>query len=104
MKTLRFLMFIAAVGLFSTVGYANQAVVENNNYIVADQEVTKTPVEVADLPEAVAEALKSADFEGWEVVEASFISSDTGEFYAVKLKKGDEEKKVKFTPQGEVKE
>ena len=103
MKKLRMLLFAIALGMFTTAAYATVTEAGSNNAVSIEQEVTKTPVEVADLPEAVSEALKGEDVAGWEIAEAALISDAENSLYSVKLVKGEETKIVKITAEGEIK-
>ncbi|GAO29228.1 hypothetical protein [Geofilum rubicundum] len=103
MKKLNVLSLALALGLFTTVGFAANTVVENTNAVVVEQEVSKTPVEVADLPEAVTEALQAKVDEGWVISEAALITDEEKTLYVVKLTKGEETKTKKITPEGEIK-
>lgn len=103
MKKLNVLSLALVLGLFTTVGFAANTLVENNNAVVVEQEVSKTPVEVADLPEAVTEALQAKVDEGWVISEAALIADEEKTLYVVKLTKGEETKTKKITPEGEIK-
>ncbi len=103
MKNLKVLSLALVLGLFTTVGFAANTVIENNNAVVVEQEVSKTPVEVADLPAAVTEALQAKVDEGWVISEAALITDAEQSLYVVKLTKGEETKTKKITPEGEIK-
>jgi hypothetical protein len=103
MKKLNVLSLALVLSLFTTVGFAANTIVENSNAVVVEQEVSKTPVEVADLPEAVTEALQAKVDEGWVISEAALITDEEQTLYVVTLTKGEETKTKKITPEGEIK-
>lgn len=103
MKKLNVLSLALVLGLFTTVGFAANTVIENSNAVVVEQEVSKTPVDVAELPAAVTEALQAKMDEGWAVSEAALIADAEKTLYVVKLIKGEESETVKITPEGEIK-
>ncbi len=103
MKKLNVLSLALVLSLFTTVGFAANTMTENNNAVVVEQEVSKTPVEVADLPASVTEALQAKVDEGWEISEAALIADAEKTLYVVKVIKGEESETVKITPEGEIK-
>lgn len=62
----------------------------------------KEEVKVADLPYSVTSALNSDEYRGWIAEKAWKKKSDDGTTYYVKVKKGDETKKLKITEDGNV--
>ena len=103
MKKLNVLVLAMFLGLFTTVGYAATNVMGNNNAVIVEQEVSKTPVEIADLPAEVTEALQTKVDEGWEINEAALIADNEKTLYVIQLIKGEESKTIKVTPEGEIK-
>lgn len=57
-------------------------------------------ISVAELPATITSQLQSTDYAGWSVEEAHKKEKDGETFYSVKLKQGNETKKVKFDAQG----
>jgi len=102
MKKLNVLSAAFLLGMFSTVGFAASTQIESNNIIVVEQEVSKTTVEVTDLPEAVTEAIQTQLNQGWEINEAALIADKEKTLYIIKLSKEDETSTLKITPEGEI--
>lgn len=66
----------------------------------SEDDMDREEISVAELPAAVSSQLESTDYAGWTVEEAYKKEKDGETFYAVKLKQGNETKKVKFDAQG----
>lgn len=101
MKKMLFISLAFVFGIFVMTSSATASVVDSPELAIVDQEASKTPVEIENLPAPVKEALQGTDYEGWVVTEAALISKDGEAYYAVKLVKGNESKKLKFTADGE---
>lgn len=94
-------MLTLALAAGSVSVMANQARMNEEVAITAEQEVSKTSVEATDLPEPVKNALAATEFEGWAIAEAALIQDAEKSLYVIKLTKDEETKTVKFTPEGE---
>jgi hypothetical protein len=70
---------------------------------VAVDNDSEREVAVEDMPEAVQMALKADDYQGWTVAKAWHVQKEDKEYYVVKMKRGDEKTKLKFTPDGKLK-
>jgi hypothetical protein len=67
-----------------------------------DEDADRTEITVAELPATITTQLESTDYSGWTVDKVYKKEKDGQTFYAVKLKQGNEMKKVKFDAQGNV--
>jgi hypothetical protein len=67
-----------------------------------NQDDDSQEISVAELPAAVQDKLQSQDYTGWAVEKAMTKEKDGQTVYAVKLKQGNETKKIKFDAMGNV--
>ncbi len=65
-----------------------------------DQDDDREEISVAELPAQVSAQLESADYSAWTVDKVYKKEKDGQTFYSVKLKQGNETKKIKFDAQG----
>lgn len=68
--------------------------------ILQDQDKEKKEVDINKLPNEITAALKGADYAGWTPRQAWKMKTDEGWIYKIKLMKGEETRKVKFTKDG----
>jgi hypothetical protein len=61
-------------------------------------------IAVVDMPKAVQMALQADDYQGWTVAKAWHVKKENKEYYLVKMKRGDEKTKLKFMPDGKLKQ
>lgn len=60
----------------------------------------KDVIAASELPSTIRQKLQGTDYSGWMVDKAFRKEKDGQTVYGIKLKKGDEKKKVKFDAQG----
>jgi hypothetical protein len=67
--------------------------------IAADD--NKTPVDPANLPEAIKKTLATDQYKDWQVVSAALVKGKN-EYYELQMKKGEETTALKFDKNGNV--
>jgi hypothetical protein len=95
-------ILILAVSLLA-IGFVAEAAGLNNITINQTNEEkvqpNKTKITVNDLPQAVKDVLASDKYKGWVVSEVYKVNSDKP-YYSIKLKMGQEKKKVNLDENG----
>jgi len=92
---------LAVVGL--TTVKANQTIQSPIAVIAYQDSVTKTPVEIKDLPDAVKATLASDKYKDWTPGAAFLITqADKSEYYQVDVKKQEESASLKIGKDGTV--
>jgi hypothetical protein len=92
--------FLAFVGLTQV----KATDVKNSTIVTVRQDsVTKTPVELKDLPDAVKTTLASDKYKEWIPTAAFLVTkADKSEYYQVDAKKGEETASLKLSKEGAV--
>lgn len=94
----------AAILAFTGLTTVKASNVKNPITITVQQDsVTKTPVEVKDLPDAVKTTLASDKYKEWTPTAAFLVTkADKSEYYQVDVKKQEETASLKLSKEGAV--
>jgi len=100
MKKLATAFLAAAFMAAPAISFAAQDAPSETVIILNEQDKEKKEVDLNKLPNEVSAALKGPEYAGWLPEKAWKMKTDDGWVYKVKLKKGEETRKVKFTKDG----
>ena len=98
MKKLFVVAAIAFAG-FSTLE-SKASVVSQELTISVQDSVTKTPIKVEELPEAVKTVLQSDTHKDWTPSAAFAVKDGDKEYFQIDMKKGEEEATLKLDKEG----
>jgi len=90
--------FLAFAGL--TAVQANEVKNLKTTVTVAQDSLTRTPVKLEELPDAVKATLASDVYKGWDATEAWWVKDGAKEYYQINIKKEAETGSVKIDKDG----
>ena len=102
MKKLIFAFAAAAFMAAPVLSFAGIQTDHPAEIVLQEQDKEKKEVDINQLPAGITAALTGAEYANWTPKKAWKIKTDEGWVYKVKLKNGDEKKKVKFTKDGKL--
>lgn len=100
MKKVKMILASTAVVFFLGASVATTFANNSMNANIVLQDAVKSDVQVENLPEEVTNAIAESDWKEWTISKATVETKDETTYYIVTLVKGDENKKVKVTPEG----